>query len=129
MTETTIALIVTNVVMVLGGVGKALWDIAKRREDRADAEDLRRQDLAMREQDRLDREQLAKLTLEQLEQVKAAGNDREKKIVGELIKTRGLNITALKAANGVNEKIADGIQKIADAAGATPAAEAVTDGQ
>jgi hypothetical protein len=98
----TITLIVTNVIFVLGGIGKFIWEIAKRRDDRLD-----------REQDRLDRAQLAQLTLVQLEQVKKEGGERMKKIVSEVIKTRGVAITAFKEANGVNKKIADLRQDLA----------------
>ena len=85
--EGSIIAIVTSFVTMFGLVIKAWFD------------------LKCREEDRKDREQLAKFTEEQVGHLIKAGSEREKKIVGELIQTRTVNIKALKEANGINKKI------------------------
>jgi hypothetical protein len=94
MTDATLTLIVSNAVLIAGGLTKVIVDELRRRNDRLD-----------REQDRLDRAQLANLTHTQLEAVKQAGDQRVKKIVEEVVKTRGVAIAAFREANGVNKKI------------------------
>jgi hypothetical protein len=94
MTDATIALIVSQLVLIAGGIIKVVVDELRRRNDRLD-----------REQDRLDRAQLAHLTVSQLDAVKQAGDVRVKKIVDEVVKTRSVAIAAFKEANGVNRKI------------------------
>ena len=94
MTDSTITLVVTNLVLVAGGLTKVIVDELRRRNDRLD-----------REQDRLDRAQLANLTSEQLEAVRNDGDKRVKTIVEEVVKTRTVAIKAFKEANGVNKKI------------------------
>ena len=112
MTDATIALVVSNVVLVAGGIGKVVLDELRRRNDRLD-----------RAQDRLDREQLAKLTSDQLEAVKLAGDKRVKTIVDEVVKTRGVAIAAFKEANGVNKKIASLGQSLVNNIEVPPPAE------
>lgn len=104
MTDTTIALIVSNGVILAASIIKMIVDELRRRNDRLD-----------RAQDRLDREQLAKLTEIQLEAVKIAGDKRVKTIVDEVVKTRTVAIKAFKEANGVNSKIESLGLKLADA--------------
>jgi protein involved in polysaccharide export with SLBB domain len=94
MTDSTITLVVTNLVLVAGGLTKVIVDELRRRNDRLD-----------RAQDRLDREQLAQLTSAQLESIRLAGDRRVKTVVDEVVKTRQVAIKAFKEANGVNQKI------------------------
>lgn len=94
MTDSTITLVVTNLVLVAGGITKVVVDELRRRSDRLD-----------REQDRLDRDQLAKLTEAQLDAIRLAGDRRVKTVVDEVVKTRAVAIKAFKEANGVNQKI------------------------
>jgi hypothetical protein len=94
MTDSTVTLLVTNLVLVVGGLTKVVVDELRLRNARLD-----------REQDRLDREQLAKLTTEQLDAIRLAGDRRVKTVVDEVVKTRQVAIKAFKEANGVNQKI------------------------
>lgn len=119
MTTELTTLIIGQVVIVLGGVSKIIYDILATKKAKQDRE----QDRLDREQDRLDREQLAKLTASQLEEVKSAGNTRMQTIVQEVqaVKAVGMegiriNKEAIDAANSHNEKIAavtDAIKSIA----------------
>jgi hypothetical protein len=90
----TVVAIVTSIATLLGLIVKSFFD------------------LKCREEDRKDREQLAKFTEKQIGSLLEAGSEREKKIVKEIIQTRGVNIKALKEANGVNKKIESLGQKL-----------------
>lgn len=94
MTDATIALLISNGVLVAGAVTKVLVDELRRRNDRLN-----------RAQDMLDRVQLAKLTSDQLDAIRLAGDRRVKTVVDEVVKTRQVAIKAFKEANGVNQKI------------------------
>lgn len=102
LTEATWALIITNVVVIVGAILKMSYDMWSRIQDRAD------------------REQLAKLTSAELEAVKKAGGERETRLVKQIKETRKVALANMKAtqaairetrefakvANNVNEKIA-----------------------
>lgn len=101
LSESTWALIVGQAVVVIGLVLKTSYD------------------MWTRIQDREDRKQLATLTLEQLDDIKKAGSEREKRLVSEVVKTRQVTIQGVKevkksqeevkefakTANNINEKI------------------------
>lgn len=118
-TELTV-IAVTNLTILLGGIGKHWWDMRAAKALREDKEremamllHTREQDRLDREQDRLDRAQLAQLTLAQLADVKIAGNDRLQALVSEVRKVKEVavhgirvNKEQIRVSNGHNEKIA-----------------------
>lgn len=112
-TETMAAFLVLQVIGLLTLIAKSFWDSRKSEQDMRSSTAQRIQDRLDREQDRLDREQLAALTVEQLAEIKAAGGEREQRLVREIVRTREVAtrgarkaVEAFREANGVNAKIA-----------------------
>lgn len=101
MTDASETILVSNAVIILGGLAKVLWDIATRNEARKD----RAQNRLDREQDLLQITVLAQLTENQLQVAKSAGDTRMKKLISEISQTRHVSIQAFKEANNVNKKI------------------------
>jgi hypothetical protein len=99
--ESLRAVLISQGVLILGAIGKLVWDWWANKK----VTEAREQDRLDREEDRKDRAQLAEFTAEQLELVRVKGDERIKKIVEELIKTRQVNIAQIKSSNAFNKKL------------------------
>lgn len=128
---------ITQIIIIVGAMGKFLYDMFTARTARTDraqaAKDLRADradslaqlvkqrelDRLDREQDRLDREQLAKFTKAQMDDVKTAGNSRLEAIVKEVREAKGVaqhgvnvNLKQIAIANTRSEKVKEGQEAI-----------------
>lgn len=106
----------------------------QREQEAAERKTLREQDRLDREEDRLDRQQFMEMTKEQLDGIHAAGGERARRLIGEVIKTRGVSIASAKAAkeaykeaNNVNQKIENLNQRLLDDRGLPMQAEVTDD--
>lgn len=120
--------IVTNLVILAGGVGKLAWEIHRgRKAERqrkidlaaaaAEREQTRLDLLQQREQDRLDAESKARIlqaeVINQARLIASEGARRETRIVEKIDENTAMNARQIEVSNGHNEKIASAVQTTA----------------
>lgn len=120
--------IVTNIVILAGGVGKFAWEIHRgRKAERqrkldlataaAEREQTRLDLLQQREQDRLDAESKARIiqaeVVNQAKLIAAAGAERETRIVEKIDENTAMNAEQIKISNGHKEDIKTAVRTTA----------------